>query len=282
VQRSFVRVSRVLNLYDIPQERFEEGKIPEKGWPAKGEIEFKNVFLKYRPNTDTVLNNLTFKVAPGEKIGVVGRTGAGKSTITMALTRIVELEEGKGQIFVDGEDISTLNLNALRGSMTMIPQDPTLFTGTLRHNVDPFEENTDEEIISLFKKAGLEYLFEGKSKKEKEDDAAAKADKKKRLQLTDEELEEKEKKEKEEKEKKKKEKEDKKKDKKGGDEKDDEEDEEEDGKGLKFRIQEEGNNLSVGEKQLVCIVRAILRRNKIVILDEATANIDVVTEQKIQ
>jgi len=99
----------------------------------------------------------------------------------MALTRIVELGEGQGKILIDGQDISELNLDSLRCSMTMIPQDPTLFTGTLRHNVDPFEENTDEEIIELFKKAGLEYLFEGKSKKEIEEEEIQKADKKKRL-----------------------------------------------------------------------------------------------------
>jgi len=269
-----VRVSRVYNLYDIPQEKFDSGKIPDKSWPSKGEIKFENVYLRYRPNTDTVLNNLSFHVAPGEKVGIVGRTGAGKSTITMALTRIVELENNKGKISIDGEDISKLNLESLRGSMTMIPQDPTLFTGSLRHNVDPFEDNTDEEIISLFKKAGLEYLFEGKSKKEKEDEANEKADKKKRLQIEDEE---------EEKDKDKKDDKDSKDGEKSKDEKKDgegekKEDEEEDGKGLKFRVKEEGNNLSVGEKQLICIVRAILRRNKIVILDEATANIDVVTE----
>lgn len=143
--------------------------------------------------------------------------------------------------------------------MTMIPQDPTLFTGTLRHNVDPFDEHTDEEITALFKKAGLEYLFEGKSNKEKEDEEAEKADKKRRLKIDDSSEEEKEK-----------------------DKDEDKKDDEDDGKGLNFKVKEEGINLSVGEKQLICIVRAILRRNKIVILDEATANIDVVTEQKIQ
>lgn len=247
---------------DIPQEKFDEGRIPEKSWPERGEIEFQKVSLKYRPNTETVLNNLSFKVQAGEKIGVVGRTGAGKSTITMALTRIVELEKGKGRILIDDQDISEINLDVLRGAMTMIPQDPTLFTGTLRHNVDPFEENSDEEIIDLFKKAGLEYLFEGKSKKQKEEEELANADKKRRLQQYEDQDKEKEVDDKA---------------KKDYDKKQDGE-----GKGLNFRVIEEGNNLSVGEKQLICIVRAILRRNKIVILDEATANIDVVTEQKIQ
>ena len=168
MQRSLVRISRVYNLLDIPQERQAGNDPKDAQWPSKGEIEFKDVVLKYRPNTDTVLKKLSFKVQPGEKVGIVGRTGAGKSTISMALTRIVELHGGHIQI--DGEDISKLKLETLRDAMTMIPQDPCLFTGTLRHNVDPFEEHKDEEIIELFKKAGLEYLFEGKSTKEKEDE----------------------------------------------------------------------------------------------------------------
>jgi len=98
--------------------------------------------MRYRPNTDIVLNKVSFVAKPGEKIGVVGRTGAGKSTLTMALTRIVEIEGG--QIIIDGQDISKIDLELLRCSMTMIPQDPTLFTGSLRHNVDPFKEASDE------------------------------------------------------------------------------------------------------------------------------------------
>lgn len=105
-------------------------------------MEFKNVTMRYRPNTDIVLNKVSFVAKPGEKIGVVGRTGAGKSTLTMALTRIVEIEGG--QIIIDGQDISKIDLELLRCSMTMIPQDPTLFTGSLRHNVDPFKEASDE------------------------------------------------------------------------------------------------------------------------------------------
>ena len=148
----------------------------------------------------------------------------------------------------------------------MIPQDPTLFTGTLRHNVDPFEESSDEQITELLKKAGLDYLFEGKSKKEIEEEEKAEAEKKEREKLfvKDDDNEEEEK--------------DKDKDKKDDKKKDKDDEDEDDGKGLKFKVKENGNNLSIGEKQLICIVRAILRRNKIVILDEATANIDVVTE----
>ena len=179
----------------------------------------------------------------------------------------------------------------------MIPQEPTLFSGSLRYNLDPFEEQTDERVMDLIKKAGLEYILEGTSKKELEDKKKKESDDEKKKKeslvkdLSDDEDED-EKKKKEEEEKKKKEEEEKKdkdgekkdedKDKKDGDEDEKKKKEEEDGKGLKFKIQEEGKNLSVGERQLICIIRAILRGNKIVILDEATANIDVVTEQYIQ
>jgi len=207
-------------------------------------------------------------VNPGEKVGIVGRTGAGKSTISMALTRIVELMGGK--IEIDGVDISKLDIADLREQITMIPQDPIMFSGTLRYNLDPFDESTDERITDLIKKAGLEYLLEGVSKQELKEkhekelknklSGKAEEDESSSSETKDEEKEDK--------------KEDEKKDEKA-------EDEEEDGKGLKFKVQEEGKNLSVGERQLICIIRAILRCNKIVILDEATANIDVVTEQAI-
>ena len=115
-------------------------KAPEN-WPSKGEISFNNVMLRYRPNTDIVLNSLDLKVQAGHKIGVVGRTGAGKSTICMALTRIVELDGGS--IEIDGKDIAKVPLENLREQITMIPQEPTLFSGTLRHNLDPFNETSD-------------------------------------------------------------------------------------------------------------------------------------------
>jgi len=171
-----------------------------------------------------------------------------------------------------------------------------MFSGTLRYNLDPFDESTDERMKDLIKKAGLEYLLEGVSKQELKEKAdkelkAKKAgkeiekdkkDKEKEKEKESTSAEEKDKDKAEDAEKKK---DDEKKDdeKKDDEKKDDEKkDEDEDGKGLKFKVQEEGKNLSVGERQLVCIIRAILRCNKIVILDEATANIDVVTEQAIQ
>jgi len=116
-------------------------------------VEFKNVFLRYRPGTEIVLNNLSFKVEPGTKVGVVGRTGAGKSTICLSLSRIVELE--RGSIEIDGVNIAEIDLQKVREKVTVIPQDPTLFEGTLRFNLDPFGNISDERIESLLKEAGL-------------------------------------------------------------------------------------------------------------------------------
>ena len=264
--RMLTDVQKVFNLQECPQEKTQGTEKAPEQWPSQGEIAFKNVELRYRPNTEIVLRKLEFTVNSGEKVGIVGRTGAGKSTISMALTRIVELMGGK--IEIDGVDISKLDIADLREQITMIPQDPIMFSGTLRYNLDPFDESTDERITELIKKAGLEYLLEGVSKqelkekheKELKDKLSGKTEEDETSSTEgkdDEKDEETEKKEKK-------------------------DEDEEDGKGLKFKVQEEGKNLSVGERQLICIIRAILRCNKIVILDEATANIDVVTEQAIQ
>ena len=114
--------------------------------------------MRYRKNTDIALNHLNFKVKAGDKVGICGRTGAGKSTVSMALSRIVEIESGN--ILIDGVDIGQIDMHALRSNVTVIPQDPTLFTGTLRYNLDPFNEVTDERIIELLKKSKLDYLLE--------------------------------------------------------------------------------------------------------------------------
>ena len=156
---------------------------------------------------------MNFSINTNEKIGVVGRTGSGKSTICLCLFRI--LEPLTGTIYIDDVDITKIGLDILRKSMTIIPQDPCLFEGSLKYNIDPFNINSDEEIIKILKEIGFEY---------KEDDKNI----------------------------------------------------------LNKLIEQNGNNLSVGEKQLVCIARAILRKSKIVVMDEATANIDIKTEEKIQ
>jgi len=110
-------------------------------WPTQGEIEFKNVSLKYRPTTEVALNDLTFRAEAGEKIGVVGRTGAGKSTLCLSFSRIVDIIEG--QILIDGVDIKSVQIEHLRSRITVIPQDPTIFSGTLRFNLDPEDKVSD-------------------------------------------------------------------------------------------------------------------------------------------
>lgn len=206
---------RCLKMLEIPQEaplRMANAKLVD--WPQEGRIEFIDYSLRYRPETEMVLKNLSFEVKPKEKIGIVGRTGAGKSTICLALCRIVEAYGGS--IVIDGVDISKIGLADLREKITIIPQDPTLFEGTLRFNLDPVGNISDTDLLKMAKKASLVDLISR------------------------------------------------------------------DEKGLDQMIEDGGKNLSSGEKQLVCICRAILRKNKVVLMDEATANIDIKTEQIIQ
>ena len=183
-------------------------------WPSKGKIEFINFSVKYRPDTEIVLKNISFLINPKEKVGIVGRTGSGKSTITLCLFRILEATEGK--ILIDDVDISSIGLSKLRSNLTIIPQDPALMEGTLRYNIDPLEKSSDREIVRVMEKIGFDYIVKR------------------------------------------------------------------DVHGLYQEIAEGGSNLSVGEKQLICITRAILRETKIIIMDEATASIDYKTEEIIQ
>lgn len=208
-------VQKLINLEKDTVQEIEEGSLKEplpSEWPQQGQIEFKAVHLRYRPTTDLVLKGLDFKIEAGKKVGVVGRTGAGKSTLGLTLLRLMEVETGS--IEIDGIDISKVELQHLRHKITTIAQEATLFKGTLRFNIDPYEMESHENIDALLERAGLTKLL-------KYEEGTAVRD---------------------------------------------------------FQIEEGGNNLSTGEKQIVCICRAVLRKAKVVIFDEATANIDVVTE----
>ena len=213
--------------------------------------------MRYRDDTKLVLKECTFKIEGGQKIGIVGRTGAGKSTLCNAFTRIVERESGT--IKFDGVDISVINIKQVREAITIIPQEATMYKGTLAYNLDPTGVVPRSEILAVLKKAKLDEIILKKSKEEKEKEAKEKEEREKALKemnLTD----------------------------KLGNVKilEDTVSKEEhtgDEALLNFEI---NDNLSSGEKSLVQICRAILRKNKIVLLDEATANIDIETEQMVQ
>ena len=215
-ENTMTKMERSLSYTKIISERAQTltSDLALRDWPSKGEILFENYNVKYRNDTELVLKNINFHLKPGEHLGIVGRTGSGKSTISLCLFRILEAYSGK--IYIDGVDISRVGLKKLRESITIIPQDSTLMDGTLRYNIDPVNCYTDKEITQVMKQIGFDYI----------------------LTLNKE--------------------------------------------GLDQKISENGSNLSIGEKQLICITRAILRKSRIIVLDEATASIDYKTEEIIQ
>ncbi|KAJ3014895.1 hypothetical protein HKX48_004894 [Thoreauomyces humboldtii] len=159
MEMSFNSVERVHEYLGVEQEKPAEvpATRPPSSWPAQGRIEFKNVTARYAPELVPVLRDVSFAARAGEKVGIVGRTGAGKSTIIQTLFRFLELEGagGGGQIFIDGLDIATLGLRSLRSELTVIPQDPVLFHGTVRFNLDPFGEHTDLACWTALRRAHL-------------------------------------------------------------------------------------------------------------------------------
>lgn len=189
-------------------------KRPPPNWPSKGEIELRSLTLKYRPDLRPVLDRLSVRLRPAEKIGIVGRTGAGKSTLTLALFRIVEA--AGGSVWIDGVDIGSIGLRDLRSRLAIIPQDPVLFAGTLRSNLDPFNKATDDELWSHLDRVHLR------------DKVAALPGK------------------------------------------------------LSHHVEENGDNFSVGERQLLCLGRALARKSKIVIMDEASASLDFATDMLVR
>ncbi|KAM8798712.1 multidrug resistance-associated protein 1 isoform 1-T1 [Eudromia elegans] len=216
LETNIVAVERVKEYAEMEKEAewSIEQTAPVSTWPQEGKIEFRGYGLRYREDLDLVLKNINVTIKGGEKIGIVGRTGAGKSSLTLGLFRINEAAEG--EIVIDGINIAKIGLHDLRFRITIIPQDPVVFSGSLRMNLDPFEQHSDEDIWRSLELAHLKNFVSSLPDK------------------------------------------------------------------LNHECAEGGENLSVGQRQLVCLARALLRKSKILVLDEATAAVDLETDNLIQ
>lgn len=255
----------------VPEDNYEEPIPPSKEWPTTGHIEMKNLCVRYRENLPLVIDNLNLDIKNREKVGIVGRTGSGKSSLIMALKRMINFVKPEGKesyMKIDGVDSDSVGLLHYRPATVLIPQDPFLLSGTVRSNIDPDDKHTNEEVIEVLKKtkifdnlyetiqrsAGITSLDEKEvelqpinENKIEMMEGSPQTERQRLATYTDSEKVKDTAKE-----------------------------------VLEFKVKEGGSNLSQGQRQLLCIARAIISKPKILLMDEATSNIDSKTDQTIQ